>query len=131
MTYMFITHDLSVVRHISDHIMVMYLGKCVEYAPTKEFFKNPMHPYSQALLRSIPEPTLEGIGKKIEILTGEVKSPVNPAPGCRFKPRCKYASELCTGDLELTECHKSLGGLYVGWEHRRRKNEESYEYSFN
>ncbi len=103
LTYMFITHDLSVVRHISDYIMVMYLGQCVEYAPTEEFFENPMHPYTKALLSAIPEPTLEGVGKRFEMLRGEVKSPVNPAPGCRFYPRCKYATKACKRDLSLVE----------------------------
>ncbi|MEG1758120.1 MAG: ATP-binding cassette domain-containing protein [Oscillospiraceae bacterium] len=95
LSYMFITHDLSVVKHISDHIAVMYMGVCVERASSKELFKNPMHPYTKALLSAIPVPSLEARNKKPEIIRGEVSSPVNPEPGCRFAPRCKYAEEAC------------------------------------
>ena len=116
LTYIFITHDLSVVRHISDEIMVMYLGQCVEYANTKQFFNNPMHPYSKALLNAIPEPTFEAIGKQFDILHGEVKSPISPPPGCRFAPRCAYAGEECAHNNELIECepgHFVACGLYA------------------
>ena len=98
LTYMFITHDLSVVKHISDDIMVMYLGKCVEKAPSDELFSNPCHPYTKALLSAIPEPTLLTRKKKHEIIRGEVSNPVDPKPGCRFAPRCPYAMEECTAD---------------------------------
>jgi len=104
LTYMFITHDLSVVRHISDQIAVMYLGKCVELAPSKELFKNPLHPYTKALLSAIPIPSIEMQGKKIEVIKGEVTNPINPKPGCRFANRCPYACEACRGeDLPLVE----------------------------
>jgi peptide/nickel transport system ATP-binding protein/oligopeptide transport system ATP-binding protein len=95
LTYMFITHDLSVVRHISDEIMVMYLGKCVERAEAKEIFKNPLHPYTKALLAAIPIPSVESCHKERKLLQGEVVSPVNPAAGCRFAARCQQATEKC------------------------------------
>jgi peptide/nickel transport system ATP-binding protein len=104
LTYMFITHDLSVVRHISYQIAVMYLGVCVEICPSKELFKHPLHPYTQALLSAIPLPSLEMRRRKIEVIRGEVTSPVNPKPGCRFAPRCPLASESCTqADIPLTQ----------------------------
>ncbi len=104
LTYMFITHDLSVVRHISYQIAVMYLGVCVEICPSKELFKNPLHPYTQALLSAIPLPSLEMRRRKIEVIRGEVTSPVNPKPGCRFAPRCPLVSENCTqADIPLTQ----------------------------
>ena len=98
LTYMFITHDLSVVKHISDEIMVMYRGVCVERAEKHEFFKQPSHPYSIGLLDAIPKPSLEGRGKKREILHGEVSSPINMPPGCRFTDRCKFCTEVCKTD---------------------------------
>lgn len=97
LTYMFITHDLSVVKHISDEIAVMYLGQCVEKAPSKELFSNPKHPYTKALLSAIPIPDISMRNKEIEIIRGEVASPVNPKPGCRFMARCAYACEKCAG----------------------------------
>ena len=86
LTYMFITHDLSVVKHISSEIMVMYLGRCVEYAPANELFENPVHPYTKALLSAIPIPDISMRGKNIQTIRGEVSSPINPKPGCRFAP---------------------------------------------
>ena len=107
LTYLFITHDLSVVKHISDEIAVMYLGQCVEKAKSKELFKNPLHPYTKALLSAIPVPDLRYKGKKREIIKGEVTSPINPKPGCRFAPRCQLATEECTGaDFQLKEVEK-------------------------
>ena len=107
LTYMFITHDLSVVKHISDEIMVMYLGQCVERAPSKELFANPQHPYTKALLAAIPIPDVSMRHKEIEVIKGELTSPINPKPGCRFASRCKFATEECTkGDIEM----KDLGG---------------------
>ena len=104
LTYLFITHDLSVVKHISDEIMVMYLGKCVEKAPAGEIFKNPVHPYTKALLAAIPIPSVESCHKRRELLQGEVTSPVNPKPGCRFAARCPFVTENCRkGDMELKE----------------------------
>lgn len=93
--YMFITHDLSVVRHISDEIMVMYLGQCVEKAPAKELFKNPAHPYTEALLSAIPIPSVRPEDKMKNVIRGELSSPINPKPGCRFAARCPYATPEC------------------------------------
>lgn len=102
LTYVFITHDLSVVKHISDDIAVMYLGQCVEKAPSEMLFENPMHPYTQALLAAIPIPSLKEEHRMKDIIKGEVTSPINPRPGCRFAPRCPYASSDClTKDPEL------------------------------
>ncbi len=104
LTYVFITHDLSVVRHISDEIMVMYLGKCVERADAKEIFRNPVHPYTKALLAAIPIPSVESLHKVRELLQGEVTSPVNPKPGCRFAARCPFVTEDCLqGEIPLRE----------------------------
>ena len=94
LTYMFITHDLSVVKHISNEIMVMYMGKCVERAPKQELFTNPLHPYTKALLQAIPEPNIDRRGE-LHVLKGEVTSPINPKPGCRFAHRCPYAKKEC------------------------------------
>ena len=104
LTYVFITHDLSAVRHISDEIMVMYLGKCVERAEAKEMFSNPAHPSTKALLAAIPIPSVESCHKERELLQGEVTSPVNPAPGCRFAARCPYVVDACRqGEIPLKE----------------------------
>lgn len=104
LTYMFITHDLSVVKHISTEIAVMYLGQCVEKAPANELFKNPLHPYTKALLAAIPIPSARAREQKLEIINGELTSPINPKPGCRFASRCPYASEKCTeANVPLTE----------------------------
>jgi peptide/nickel transport system ATP-binding protein/oligopeptide transport system ATP-binding protein len=104
LTYLFITHDLSVVKHISDEIMVMYLGKCVEKAPADEIFSNPIHPYTQALLAAIPIPSVESCHKRRTLLQGEVTSPINPKPGCRFAARCDHVTDSChTGEMELKE----------------------------
>lgn len=98
LTYMFISHDLSVVKHISDNICVMYLGKLVEICPSKTLFSNPLHPYTQALLSAIPIPKVRTKDEPRDriILKGELASPINPKPGCRFAPRCLYAKESCT-----------------------------------
>lgn len=94
LTYMFITHDLSVVKHISDNIAVMYLGQCVEFAPTDQLFEKPSHPYTKALLEAIPVPSLKN-RKELNVIKGEVTSPINPKPGCRFAPRCPHAAPAC------------------------------------
>jgi len=94
LTYLFISHDLSVIEHISDRVAVMYVGKVVELAKTEEFFLNPLHPYSEALLSALPKPDPRLRMKRI-ILSGEVANPVNPPSGCYFHPRCKYAKEIC------------------------------------
>ncbi|WP_321823356.1 ABC transporter ATP-binding protein [Pyramidobacter piscolens] len=102
-TYMFITHDMSVVKHISDQIAVMYLGQCVELAPTKTLFNNPLHPYTHGLLNAIPIPGLKH-RKTLHIMKGEVASPINPKLGCRFAARCPEATEECRrSDLKLRE----------------------------
>lgn len=94
LTYMFITHDLSVVRYISQNILVMYLGQMVEKCQADRLFELPLHPYTKALLSAIPEPDIHKEKKRI-ILNGELTSPINPKPGCRFAPRCIYAKEEC------------------------------------
>ena len=94
LTYMFITHDLSVVNYFSDDVAVMYLGELVEKASSQELFANPIHPYTKALLSAIPVPSLEHKKERI-LLKGEISSPINPKPGCRFAPRCNYATEQC------------------------------------
>lgn len=102
LTYMFVTHDLSVVRHISDDICVMYLGQMVETSPSKELFKRPLHPYTKALLSAIPSIDIDNPMKRVE-LKGEINSPINPKPGCRFVKRCPYAIERCHEPQRLEE----------------------------
>ena len=95
LSYMFVTHDLSVVKHISNHIMVMYLGICVELASSDELFEHPLHPYTQVLLDAIPEPTLESRNQPFKLIKGEVTSPIDPKPGCRFAGRCEHCMPQC------------------------------------
>ena len=103
LTYMFVTHDLSVVRHISTNICVMYLGQMVEEAPTLDLFAKPYHPYTKALLSAIPTVDIHNQQKRI-LMKGEITSPIDPKPGCRFALRCPYASEECMKpDLPLVE----------------------------
>lgn len=94
LTYIFITHDLSVVNYFSDEIMVMYLGQAVEKAPSEQLFLNPMHPYTKALLSAIPVPRIHNRPERI-LLKGEISSPIDPKPGCRFAVRCPHATEKC------------------------------------
>lgn len=105
LTYLFISHDLSMVKHISDRVGVMYLGSMVELAGNHALYDHPVHPYTQALISAIPEADMdEEEGKKRVHLEGEVPSPINPPPGCRFKGRCKYAKEICGQEMpELKE----------------------------
>ncbi len=102
LTYMFVTHDLSVVRHISDDICVMYLGQLVETSPSRELFRRPLHPYTKALLSAIPSTDLDHPMHRVQ-LKGEITSAINPKPGCRFAPRCPYACERCYEPQELVE----------------------------
>ncbi|NLM44406.1 MAG: ABC transporter ATP-binding protein [Clostridiales bacterium] len=103
LTYLFISHDLSVIKHISNHIAVMYLGKIVEKSECKELFKEPLHPYTQALLSAVPIPSIDVKIDRI-ILEGDVPSPINPRPGCRFAPRCRLAGDICRQETpELRE----------------------------
>lgn len=97
LTYLFITHDLNVVRYIADEVVVMYLGEIVEQAPTEELFTNPIHPYTRALLSAVPstDPDVAANRERI-VLSGEVPSPINPPSGCRFHPRCPFATEECS-----------------------------------
>jgi len=117
LTYLFIAHDLSMVRHISDKIGVMYLGKLVEIAESSELYKNPLHPYTKALISAIPipDPDMAEKSKRI-ILEGEIPSPIDPPKGCRFKGRCKYAKPNCEeADFELKDVgggHKVACNLY-------------------
>ena len=97
LTYMFITHDMSVVKHISDDIAVMYLGQMIEKCPAGEIFKNTIHPYSQALLSAIPIPNVHAKHERM-VLKGELTSPINPKPCCRFAARCPYATDKCLAE---------------------------------
>ena len=107
LTYIFITHDMSVVKHISDDIAVLYLGECVERAPSNELFKNPLHPYTKALLKAIPVPSLKHKMSDDDIIKGEISNPIDPKPGCRFAARCPYATAKCTDhNLEFKEVDK-------------------------
>lgn len=103
LSYMFITHDLAVVKHISDQIMVMYMGQVIELATSDELFKRPLHPYTRALLNAIPTIDLSRRNREKVTLKGEVTSPINPEPGCRFAKRCPFASEKCKQDPVLKE----------------------------
>lgn len=102
LTYMFVTHDLSVVRHISDDICVMYLGQLVETCPSKKLFDQPLHPYTKALLSAIPSIDLDHPMQRVQ-LKGEITSAINPKPGCRFAPRCPYAKPECSQPQQLVE----------------------------
>jgi peptide/nickel transport system ATP-binding protein len=113
LTYMFVTHDLAVVRHISNYISVMYLGQLVETCGSKALFKNPIHPYTKALLSAIPSTNIHQERHRI-VLKGEISSPVDPQPGCRFYPRCPHASEKCKAPQTLTEVESFTTGIAGG-----------------
>ncbi|MGZ4371441.1 MAG: ABC transporter ATP-binding protein [Gaiellaceae bacterium] len=118
LTYLFIAHDLGVVRHVSDRIAVMYLGKIVELSPAEELYTRPIMPYSEALLSAVPIPDPDLAEKRERIvLEGDVQSPINPPSGCRFHPRCRYATDVCQqlepplvdyGNGHLAACHHPL-----------------------
>ena len=106
LTYIFITHDLSVVNHFANDIAVMYLGQLIEKAPSVTLFDNPVHPYTKALLSAIPVPSLRKKRQRV-MLKGEISSPINPKPGCRFAVRCPYAPDRCrTEEPKLVEIEK-------------------------
>jgi len=109
LTYLFIAHDLSVVAHISDRVAVMYVGKMVELAPTKELFTSPMHPYTEALMSAIPRPDPRPREKRV-LLSGEVANPANPPSGCYFHPRCSYAKPRCSAELPAL---RDIGGGHI------------------
>ena len=119
LTYMFITHDLSVVKHISNDILVMYLGQLVEKTNSKDLFKNPLHPYTKALLSAIPVPSLKYKRERV-LLKGELASPINPKPGCRFAQRCIYAKDNCHVDNPVIE--EVMPGHFVSCHHIREIN---------
>jgi peptide/nickel transport system ATP-binding protein len=113
LTYLFVAHDLSVVEHISDRVAVMYVGKIVELTKTEELYRNPKHPYTEALLSAVPRADPDAKMERI-ILTGEVANPANPPPGCFFHPRCRYAQKICSlnspawkevGSTHWVSCH--------------------------
>ncbi|MGI5998204.1 MAG: ABC transporter ATP-binding protein [Lutispora sp.] len=112
LTYMFIAHDLSMIKHISDRIAVMYLGTIVELTNSNELYSNPIHPYTKALLSAIPipDPKVEKSRSRI-LLEGDVPSPINPAPGCKFRKRCKYAMDVC--EIKVPELKEVSVSHYV------------------
>jgi oligopeptide/dipeptide ABC transporter ATP-binding protein len=116
LTYVFIAHDLSVVRHVSDRVAVMYLGRIAESGPVESIFREARHPYTASLLSAVPvvDPSAKGRGRTRVILEGTVPSPINPPSGCRFHPRCPKAREICsTDDPELTPVAGSGGAHQV------------------
>lgn len=108
LTYILITHDLKLVEHISDRVMVMYLGKVMEIGPIAQIMNEPLHPYTKALLASVPLPDPEKRNEDEEILTGEIPSPLNPPKGCPFRPRCKYSIEDCWNEPKPIEVKKRI-----------------------
>ncbi|HEU0230678.1 MAG TPA: oligopeptide/dipeptide ABC transporter ATP-binding protein, partial [Burkholderiaceae bacterium] len=116
LTYLFISHDLGVVEHLSDRVVVMYLGRVVETAPVEELFRHPAHPYTRALLAEVPR--IDVRGKRFAAIQGEIPSPLNPPSGCHFHPRCPHAMARCKteapilkplGSGHLSACHLDAG----------------------
>ncbi|MSP48768.1 MAG: ATP-binding cassette domain-containing protein [Alphaproteobacteria bacterium] len=116
LTYLFISHDLGVVEHLSDRVVIMYLGRVVESGATEELFRAPNHPYTQALLGGVPR--IESRHRRFEPVTGEIPSPLHPPPGCHFHPRCSHATERCRREVpalkevapgRLSACHLNDG----------------------
>ena len=120
LTYIFITHDLSVVKHISTHILVMYIGVMVEMCPSKELFNLPLHPYTKGLLSAIPIPDIDHPRIRV-MLQGELTSPVEPTPGCRFAARCQHATEPCHTEFPVYE--EVLPGHFVSCHNVREIND--------
>lgn len=120
LTYLFITHNMSVVKHISDDILVMYLGTMVEFASAKDMFVNRLHPYTKALLAAVPIPEIFPRGER-KLLQGELTSPINPKPGCRFAARCPYATDLCR--QEAPALNELLPGHFVACHHAAKIND--------
>jgi oligopeptide/dipeptide ABC transporter ATP-binding protein len=118
LTYLFISHDLSVIKYISDRVAVMYLGNIVEIAPTKDLYKHPMHPYTEALLLAIPT-TDAKVKKEVYILEGDIPSPVRPPSGCKFHTRCRYATDICKQVEPLLE--EVTEGHFVACHHKLNK----------
>ncbi|MBR6090034.1 MAG: ATP-binding cassette domain-containing protein [Anaerolineaceae bacterium] len=114
LTYLFITHDMSVVKYISNRIGVMYLGNLVELADSQEIFNHPLHPYTEALMNAIPTTDIEA-GKEIQILEGDIPSPVNPPKGCKFHTRCKYCTEIC--EHQIPEWVEAAPNHFVACHH--------------
>ena len=108
LTYLFISHNLAVVEHLSDRVAIMYLGRLVEIAPADELFARPNHPYTQALLAEVPK--LEANRRTYKPIAGELPSPLDPPPGCAFNTRCPYATERCRAERPA---HRAIGGRLV------------------
>lgn len=119
LTYMFITHNMSVVKHISDEILVMYLGTMVEFARSEDMFHNRLHPYTKALLAAVPIPAVFERGER-KLLKGEITSPVDPKPGCRFAGRCPYVTDICT--IRNPEMLEAMPKHFVACHHVRKIN---------
>ncbi|MCH7960504.1 MAG: ABC transporter ATP-binding protein, partial [Candidatus Hydrogenedentes bacterium] len=116
LTYLFIGHDLSVIRHISDYVAVMYLGRIVEIGTRDDIFDNPVHPYTKALLSAVPVP-IPGAQRKRQVLEGDIPSPINPPSGCHFHPRCPDCESICKTEptrlTDLTDSHRAACHIHA------------------